>query len=45
MGVQYYSGETDKAKYIYLKKDNLLQPLGEFHDSVEIIFMLAQLYS
>lgn len=40
MGVQYYSGETDKAKYIYLKKDNLLQPLGEFHDSVEIIFML-----
>lgn len=40
MGIQYYSGETDKAKYIYLKRDYLLQPLGEFHDSVEIIFML-----
>ncbi len=40
MGVKYYSGETDKAKYIYLKKDWLLQPDGEFHDSVEIIFML-----
>lgn len=41
MGIQYYSGETDKAKYIYLKRDNILQPLGEFHDSVEIICMLA----
>ena len=40
MSMQYYSGETDKAKYIYLKKDNILQPLGEFHDSVEMIFML-----
>lgn len=40
MNIQYYSGETDRAKYIYLKKDNLLQPIGEFHDSIEIIFML-----
>ena len=40
MGIEYYSGETDRAKYIYLKKDNILQPLGEFHDSVEMIFML-----
>ncbi len=40
MGIQYYSGETDKAKYIYLKKDDILQPVGEFHDSVEMIFML-----
>ncbi len=40
MNIQYYSGETDSAKYIYLKKDDLLQPVGEFHDSIEIIFML-----
>ncbi len=40
MRVQYYSGETDGSKYIYLKKDDLLQPVGEFHDSIEIIFML-----
>lgn len=40
MGVQYYSGETDRAKYIYLKKDDLLQSLPEFHDSIEMIFML-----
>lgn len=41
MRVQYYSGETDKSKYIYLKKDDLLQPVGEFHDSIEVIFMLS----
>ncbi len=40
MGVKYYSGETDKAKYIYFKKDYILQPYGEFHDSIEMIFML-----
>lgn len=40
MSIQYYSGETDRAKYIYLKKDHILQPIGEFHDSVEMIFML-----
>lgn len=40
MNVQYYSGETDRAKYIYLKRDDLLQSLAEFHDSVEMIFML-----
>lgn len=40
MGVKYYSSETDKEKYIYFKKDFLLQPNSEFHDSVEMIFML-----
>ena len=40
MKVKYYSGETDKVKHIYFKKDNLLQPHGEFHDSIEMIFML-----
>lgn len=40
MSVKYYSGETDKAKYIYFKKDYLLQPCGEFHDSIEMIFVL-----
>lgn len=40
MGVQYYSSETDIAKHIYFKKDDFLQPLGEFHGSVEMIFML-----
>ena len=36
---RYYRGEADKAKQIYLKEDHLVSRVGEFHDSVEFVFV------
>lgn len=37
---KYYAGDADKAKHLYLKKEPRLASVGEFHDSVEFVFVL-----
>lgn len=36
---QYYLQEADNVKQIYLKEDPILSEVGEFHDSMEFIFV------